>query len=83
MAAEYYHAITAHVQDEIVTIKTIKADEASTLPKTVLNRIRQLFPLSLTAKSLNPDDILAIFNIKSCRPVKMSGKVWDLSLIHI
>jgi hypothetical protein len=74
---EYYQSINAYVFGEPVLTKTIKADEAASLPKAVVNKLRQSTILTGPAKTLTPEDIVAVINIKTCRLVKLTGKVWD------
>jgi hypothetical protein len=74
---EYYQSINAYVFGEPVLTKTIKADEAASLPKAVVNKLRQSTTLTGPAKTLTPEDIVAVINIKTCRLVKLTGKVWD------
>jgi hypothetical protein len=74
---EYYQSINAYVFGESVLTKTIKADEAASLPKAVVNKLRQSTSLTGPAKTLTPEDIVAVINIKTCRLVKLTGKVWD------
>jgi hypothetical protein len=74
---EYYQSINAYVFGEPVLTKTIKADEAASLPKAVINKLRQSATLTGPAKTLTPEDIVAVINIKTCRLVKLTGKVWD------
>eukprot|EP01032_Pedospumella_encystans_P015209 gene15209-17415_t len=74
---DYYQTITAHLLGESQLIKTIRADEASALPKAVVTKLRQAQPTNSNLKTIAPEDILAVVNIKTCRLLKLTGKVWD------
>ena len=74
---DYYQTITAHLLGESQLIKTIRADEASALPRAVVTKLRQTQPTNSNLKTIAPEDILAVVNIKTCRLLKLTGKVWD------
>lgn len=74
---EYYHTIHAHLYGESFVIKAIRADETVNLLKMVTNKQRLVVPPNLPVRQVTPEDIAGIVNIKTCRLLKMAGKIWD------